>query len=108
VTLALAYLTGPKLDVLSITVANDNDYAVRVNSTGLVTQDGTRRDLVFLDQLPGASLPGSIPPHDEGMAFLERSAAEQDGIDFFRPLVAWANVASVGRFESKPATIFVR
>jgi hypothetical protein len=106
VKLATAYLTGPNLKVLSLTVLND--YAIRVNSTGVVAQDGSRNDLVFLRQIPGASLPGAVPAHDEGLSFLEIDAAEQAGISVFRPLTAWANVASIGRVESESTTLMRR
>jgi hypothetical protein len=71
-------------------------------------QDGSGRDLVILHPVSGATLPGGVPAHNEGSSYLEQTSAEQSGIDLYRPLVAWAQVASVGRVESKPYTVFVR
>jgi hypothetical protein len=96
------------LECVFVSVANSNDYAVRVHSIGLLLQDGSKRNLVFVHQVPGSTIPGTVPPHDEGTAFVERAEVEQGGIDVFRPLVAWANLAAIGRVESKPVTLLVR
>lgn len=92
--------------VLSITVMNGNDHAVRVNGYGLETNDGSGNDFVFFRNLPGSNLPGIIEAHDSGTALqnLDELTTRTE-LDFTHPLVAFASLATGDRIRSTPTKI---
>jgi hypothetical protein len=103
----IPHLTGGTEDVISITVINDNDHAVRVTGYGLMANDGSGQQAFFIWPVPGSQIPGTIPPHDSGAGLNPWSGMVGAPIDFNRPVKAFAVLASGERFYSEPVTLFV-
>ena len=91
--------------VAMITVTNLGEHAIRVTSAGFDFQDSSGRTVVLANAPPGSSLPGVVQPHDSGMTWLEETQFASGGIDVYRPLVAWAKLATGETFKSRPTTL---
>jgi len=72
--------------VISITVVNRSDFPVRISNVGVDTQDGSGRTLHLTTPMPGATIPGTIPPHDSAKAYIPKENVEREGIDLYRPV----------------------
>lgn len=59
-------------------------------------------------QFPGASLPGTVAPNDSGSTFLLAEELGANGFDFYRPITAWAQLATGEKLKSKANTIRAR
>jgi hypothetical protein len=106
VQLRHAFLGYEAQHVLSVTVLNGHNYAVRVTSWGLETNDGTGRDFVIVRPVIGSNLPGVVEARDSASGFAdyaELTAAPE--LDFKRPLVAFANLATGERIRAEPQTL---
>jgi hypothetical protein len=73
-----------------------------VTSAGFDLQDGSGDVLAMIQQKPGATIPGVVPPRDSGFTY--RFPHELGGLDPRRPLVAWVRLSTGERFEAKPVT----
>jgi|GEM_PF-2742024 len=93
----------PITDVLTMTVINHSDYAMRW-TFGAWQQQGDGDRWVFSKTFPfGDPLPHLIPPHDSrsisvGLAVLKR-------LDLTKPIVASASFSDGKTFESKPRVL---
>jgi hypothetical protein len=107
VTVSNAFLTFPDHlpQVAMITVRNLGGHPIRVTSAGFDFQDGSGRTVVLTQPPPGASLPGIVQPRDSAETWVEEQHFTSSGIDVFRPLVAWARLATGETFKSKPTTL---
>lgn len=105
--LALAFL--PDSDspekVVAVSVANRSDHPVRVTGAGLDLQDGSGYQLHHVGQFPGSTLPGMVEPYDSASAFLPLEQIEAEGIDFSRPVIAWARLATGETRKSRPRSL---
>jgi hypothetical protein len=107
-----AFLTmtdGSLVDSIVINVHNNGDHAIRVTSAGLTLQDGSGRTITQVKQVPGATLPGPIAPHDSAMTyFVEADLVRETGIDKFEPVEAWAVLSTGPRVQSKAKPLLKR
>jgi hypothetical protein len=92
------------VDAVTINVHNHADHPLRVTSAGLTMQDGSGATLVQPRPPPGATLPGTIPPHDSAMTYFYEEHTRERGFDLRRPVEAWATLSTGDTFksESKP------
>jgi hypothetical protein len=98
----LAYPAREPAWSAQIQVRNHGDHQINVTSAGLYTQDGTDQRVVMIRQQPGATLPGVVGPHDSGFTYFLEDELQNAGLDWFRPLVAWAALSTGERVNSKP------
>jgi hypothetical protein len=107
-----AFLTMPHgelVDAVIINVHNNSDHAIRVTSAGLSLQDGSGRTITQINPVPGATLPGTIAPHDSAMTyFVEADLVRETGIDKFEPVEAWAVLSTGPRIVSKAKPLLKR
>ena len=90
------------LEIITISVRNRSEHTVRVTSIDLELQDGSGRHMPVIHQLPGATLPGEIQPHDAGQAFVSLEEAKGIGVDLTEPLTVVVGLATGGFVKSKP------
>lgn len=103
----LAYPDAPLEDAVIIRAISRTDRQVRVESAGLNAQDGSQRVAQSLHMQPGATIPGTIAPHDSGWTYILASELKRE-FDFHRPVVAWVALATGERVHSKPAVFLKR
>lgn len=95
--------SGEMVDAVSVDVVNRSDHAVRVKGVGLELQDGSGRQMHQMQTPPGATLPGTIPPHDSASTyFLAENIEQEAGIDVYAPIAAWVQLATGETVRSKP------
>jgi hypothetical protein len=80
--------------VVAITVVNESDYPIHVNNTGIDLQDGSNNTMSLTTPMPGASLPGTVEPHNSGVAFALKEEVERQGVDLTKPVRVWARLAT--------------
>jgi hypothetical protein len=103
VSLACMAFAEP-LWTVAVKAINNRDQTVNVRSVGLLLQDGSERDWVFVRPLSVSTLPGAVGAHDAAQAFVPMSDVEQD-FDLYRPIVGWARLASGKVVRSDPVTL---
>lgn len=89
------------LHVISVEAQNRSEHNVRVTSFGLEANDGSKRQLVFIDPVRGSGLPGVVPPHDSASGFQPIGAIDAQEVDLRKPVVAFVQT-TVGRYHSQP------
>jgi hypothetical protein len=100
VKVAIGFLTfGPKLvDAVILTVFNNSSHPVRVTGVGLQANDGTKRQLVQITHEPGAGIPGTVAPRDQGQTWFKKAEIDnRGGIDVYRPVRGYAMLADRDR-----------
>ncbi len=100
----LTMTDGTAPEAIFLKVHNTGDHPVRVDSVGLNLQDGSGRTAQHLQVMPGASVPGVVPPRDSGSTYYEVS--KLDGIDPHRPLTGFATLSTGEHVTSKSRTLF--
>jgi hypothetical protein len=106
VRIALGYMTLPRMPVVTVSAHNDNDHPIRVTGWGIEANDGSGRQLFALQPIQGSTLPGPVAAHDCGDGYQDWNELRTlPQIDFTRPVVAFANLATGERFRSKPTRL---
>jgi hypothetical protein len=95
---------GPTEAVI-ITAINHSRHPIRINSTGLELQDGSRNWSILPYVQAGAGLPGTIQPNDSADTWWFLDDIKKVGIDLRKPLVAKVVAGNDQRFRSKPQTL---
>jgi len=106
----MAMVGGPSPEtIVAVTAVNRSEHPVRVDSAGLMLQDGSRRDLPVM-HLPAhdRGLPGTVAPRDSATAHLHIQSVEAAGIDVYRPITAFVWLSTGERVESKPTQLMRR
>jgi hypothetical protein len=98
----LTFLPDPPWAAM-VNVLNHGSQPIRVNSAGFNFQDGSGQTVVIMQPPPRATIPGVVEPGDAGQTWLLLD--ELGPLDPFRPLVAWASLATGQRIDSKPFTL---
>lgn len=103
VAAALIGLTdGGMTDALAINLVNHSDHAVRVTGVGIDLQDGSGRQAHLVREPPGATIPGTVAPHDSGSTYFLTEELEESGVDIFGPIAGWVRLATGETMKSKP------
>ena len=102
---AIMGLPTGTMHVLSVQATNRGQTAAHVTSFGLEANDGSGRQIVFVDPVPGSTLPGPIPAHDSASGFQPIATLRPEDVDLTRPVVAFVVTAENERYRSKPATL---
>jgi hypothetical protein len=97
---------GPGVGDVVIIMSNRSDHPVRITSAGLRLQDGSKRELVMLRPISDGTLPQVVPSHDAHQVYMDLRELQGIGIDFHRPIVAWARTSDDHQFTSKATTLF--
>jgi hypothetical protein len=88
-----------------VTAINRGEHPVHVTSVGFLMPNGKDTLVIMHPPYPGA-LPATIAPRDSAQTWVERDAAEDQGLNATeRPLIGWVNLSTSERFESKPAVL---
>jgi hypothetical protein len=94
------YGADPITDVLTMSVVNHSDYAMRW-TFGAWQQKGDGNRWVFSQTFPyGDPLPHLIPPHDSRSISVELAVLKS--LDLSKPIVASAEFSDGKSFKSKP------
>jgi hypothetical protein len=103
VSLSNAVIGAPSgvLHVLAIEAQNHSEYELRVTSFGLEANDGSKRQLVFIDPVRGSGLPGTISAHDAASGYQPIGAIDVSEVDLTKPVVAFVQT-TMGRHQSRP------
>jgi hypothetical protein len=111
VQISIGFLAFPPniVDAVMVTVYNESAHPVRVTGAGVEINDGGKR-AGHVSLKPGATIPGTIPPHDQGMTWLETAELVKKGFDVYRKARAFAILANraVGPLWSKRRTLMRR
>ena len=92
--------THPITDVLTMTVINHSDYAMRW-TFGAWQQQGDGERWIFSQTFPyGDPLPHLIPPHDSRSISVELAVLKR--LDLSKPIIASASFSDGKIFKSKP------
>jgi hypothetical protein len=62
-------------------VVNQGDHSVNVTSVGFYLQDKSRRKMPLTVLGSGVTLPGMVPAHNEGFAYITESSPEGELLD---------------------------
>jgi hypothetical protein len=88
-----------------VTAINRGEHPAHVTSAGFIMPNENDTLVIMHQPHPGA-LPRTVQPRDSGQTWVERSAAEAQGLDAVeRPLIGWVNLSTSERFESKPTVL---
>lgn len=103
VRFAIAVPEVATIEAVSVTATNRSEHAVRISEVGLLLQGTSDERFHQWRQLPGATIPGVIDPHDAGTAFLLHDDVRKTGVDIYEPVTAWVRL-STGEFVKSPPT----
>jgi hypothetical protein len=100
-------LTLPNVgQVVLISAINHSRHAIRINSAGLEAQDGSGNWLIQPVPPNGASIPGTVQPHDQAQTYFLWDEFMRAGLDPRKPVIARVNAADGHEFRSKRRPIF--
>jgi hypothetical protein len=89
----------------SVTAINHGEHPIHVHSAGFLMPNGKDTLVIMHPPYPGA-LPATIAPRDSGNTWVERTAAEAQGLNATeRPLVGWVNLSTGEQIKSKPRVL---
>jgi len=108
VQLTVGFLTfGPRAEqAVIITAVNNSRHPIRINSAGIEAQDGSD-NWAFQPITPnGATIPGTVQPHDSAQTWWLWEEFEGAGFDAHKPLVARVIAGNGQVFLSKRRPLF--
>ena len=110
VEVSLGFLTfGPQVEqAVFITASNRSEHAIRINSAGLGSQDGSGNWAIQPMAPNGATIPGTVQPHDSAQTWWLWEAFEAAGFDPHKPVVGRVVAGNGEKFRSKPRPLFKR
>jgi len=76
-------------------------HKVRVTSAGFEMQNGSGQQVVIAWPPNGSSIPGEVQAHDAGMTWMSEDDLSSSGLDIYKPLVGWVDLATGERFRRR-------
>jgi hypothetical protein len=107
VAVSNAVMAGPlgPLHVLAVQATNESEHTVRVTMFGLEANDGSGRQLIFVNPVPGSDLPGQIAPHDSAAGYQPIGSIDGREVDLRKPVIAFIKTSTNQRYRSRPASL---